>query len=139
MTNGVDILLESTLASVDIAERLVTEAAKSIGIDEEEQIRLGLAIHECMVNAVVHGNQYSEEKKVHLNVVPRDNAVEVIIGAQGDGFNPDDVPNPLEGDNLLRASGRGVLLIRAFVDEYEVRRLHPHGTEVRLVKYRAES
>lgn len=139
MSESVDILLESSLGSVETAERLVLEKAKEVGIEEEALIRLGLAVHECMVNAVVHGNQYNPEKKVRLRVVPHDDSVEIFIADEGAGFDVDDVPDPLARENLLKASGRGVLLIRAFVDEYEVRRLSPRGTEARLVKYATES
>lgn len=135
MTQSVDILLESSLASVETAERLVLKAAEEVGIEEEARIRLGLAVHECMVNAIVHGNKYDPGKKVRLQVVPHPDSVEILIADQGMGFVVNDVPDPLSGENLMKASGRGVLLIRAFVDEYEVRQLSPQGMEARLVKY----
>lgn len=58
----------------------------------------------------------------------------VIISDEGNGFDPDQVPNPNEGDNVLRQSGRGIMLIRAFMDDYVVTRRSGGGTEVKLVK-----
>ena len=53
---------------------------------------------------------------------------------QGEGFNPDELPDPVAGDNLLRHSGRGIFLMKAFMDDLQVRSLGPAGTEVTLVK-----
>ena len=84
---------------------------------------------------MVHGNQYSAHKKVHVSVSKGRDRLTVTIADQGKGFELQHVPDPLSNDNLLRHSGRGMFLIRAFMDELEVRRLSPNGTEVTLVKY----
>jgi len=126
--------LESTLSSVDRAEELVLEEANKLGFDEDEAHQIGMAVRECTVNAVVHGNRYSKNKQVHLEIERLPKALVVTIGDEGEGFNVDSIPDPLSPDNLLKQSGRGLLLIRAFMDEFD---LHPRpggGTEVRLVK-----
>jgi serine/threonine-protein kinase RsbW len=127
--------LESTLDSVDKAETLVMEEAGKNGFDDDDQQQIGMAIRECMVNAVVHGNRYNKNKKVHLEIDRSSEALTVIIGDEGAGFDINSLPDPLAPENLLRQSGRGLLLIRAFMDEFD---LHPRpggGTEVRLVKH----
>jgi serine/threonine-protein kinase RsbW len=86
-----------------------------------------------MVNAVVHGNRYNTKKKVHLTLSSSPERLTIRIADQGEGFNPEDVPDPVAGDNLMRHSGRGIFLMRTFMDELNVRRL-PSGTEVTLVK-----
>jgi serine/threonine-protein kinase RsbW len=126
--------LDSTLQSVDKAEAIVIQAALELGFDEDDQHQIGMAVRECMVNAVVHGNRYSQNKKVHLGVDPSENGLTVVIGDEGAGFDLNSLPDPLAAENLLRQSGRGLLLIRAFMDEFD---LHPRpggGTEVRLTK-----
>jgi serine/threonine-protein kinase RsbW len=126
--------LESSLDSVDKAEALVLAEAAKGGLDEEEQHNIGTAIRECMVNAVVHGNRYNKKKVVHLDIERSKDALTVVIGDEGEGFDVNALPDPLAPENLLRQSGRGLLLIRAFMDEVD---LHPRpggGTEVRLVK-----
>jgi serine/threonine-protein kinase RsbW len=86
------------------------------------------------VNAVVHGNQYSANKKVRLSVTKSIGRFTVTIADEGNGFDLDTLPDPLAAENLMRSSGRGIFLIRAFMDEFRVRRLD-RGTEVTMVKY----
>ncbi len=135
----VDTLLDSNLESVDTAENTVVAIAGQIGFSEDDLHSIGMAVREAAVNAVVHGNRYNARKKVHLNVSQAPDRLTVTIADEGEGFDIDALPDPLAEDNLLRQSGRGLLLIRAFVDEFELRRRKPHGTEVRLVKYLAKS
>ncbi len=126
--------LGSTLDSVDEAEALATREAKKAGFDEDEQAQIGMAVRECMVNAVVHGNRYNGKKKVHLEIDRSPESLAFVIRDEGEGFDPSSIPDPLAPENLMRQSGRGILLIRAFMDEVD---LHPGpggGTEVRLVK-----
>ncbi|MGH9612709.1 MAG: ATP-binding protein [Bryobacteraceae bacterium] len=134
---GVEAQLESTLESVDSAESAVLKAAKEVGFDEDDLHKIGMAVRESMVNAVVHGNRYSARKKVHLSISKARDRLSVVIGDEGEGFDYGAVPDPLSEENLLRQSGRGLLLMQAFVDELEVRQRKPSGTEVRMVKYLA--
>ena len=131
----VDKLFDSSLESVDAAEELVVEIAKTIGFDEDGVHELGMAIREAMVNAVVHGNRYSVQRKVHFQVVAGKASIMVTVTDQGEGFEPKTVADPLEQENLLKQSGRGILLIQAFVDEVNIRRVQPHGTEVAMTKF----
>jgi serine/threonine-protein kinase RsbW len=128
--------LESTLESVDHAEELVMRAARAMGFTEDQQHEIGISLRECMVNAVVHGNRYSSRKKVHFAVSHSAERLEIVIGDEGEGFDATEVPDPLAQENLLRQSGRGVLMMRAFMDEFEVCPRRPSGTEVRMVKYK---
>ena len=128
-------LLDTSLETIDTAESLVIEAAAVCGISEDDVAGLAMAIRECVANAVVHGNRYNTKKKVYLELRSTPDALEVLVGDEGDGFAIEDVPDPLAEENLLKQSGRGILLIRAFVDEFEVRKRKPQGTEVRLVKF----
>jgi serine/threonine-protein kinase RsbW len=136
---SVDTLLDSTLDSVDAAEREVLRVAMEIGFPEEDLHQIGMAIRESMVNAVVHGNRYNARKKVHLSVSKSADHLTVVIADEGEGFDLNTLPDPLAEENLLRQSGRGLLLIQAFVDEFSVRRRQPSGTEVRMVKYLAKA
>ena len=136
---SVETMLDSTLESVDTAETAVLKAAKEIGFDEDEMHALGMAVRESMVNAVAHGNRYNARKKVYLTVSKASDHLTVIIKDEGEGFEMGSLPDPLAEENLLRQSGRGLLLIQAFVDEFQVRRREPAGTEVRMVKYLAKA
>jgi serine/threonine-protein kinase RsbW len=134
-TKKVDTFLESVLDSADEAERLVLGVADEIGFPEDELHKIGMAVRESIVNAVVHGNRYNRRKKVHLSVLNGKDHLTVVISDEGEGFDLGSLPDPLAEHNLLQQSGRGIFLIRAFVDEFEVRRVSPKGTEVKLVKY----
>jgi serine/threonine-protein kinase RsbW len=129
-----DIEFASTLESVDVAEEKVLDFAKRCGVGEDDLHRIGMAVREAMVNAVVHGNKYNRNKKVAFRVERTPADFIITIGDEGQGFNPDDVPDPGEEENIFNQSGRGIMLIRAFVDEYEVGPRSGGGTQVRLVK-----
>jgi len=135
----VEELLESSLESVDQAEETVLRLATAMGFDEDDMHRIGIAVRECMVNAVVHGNRYHSRKKVHLTVSRRGERLEILVGDEGGSFDASKIPDPLAEENLLRQSGRGLLMMRAFMDEFEVRPREPLGTEVKMVKYLAKA
>ena len=139
MTGSTDTLFASNLASVDAAEAMVVESAAALGFDEDSRMDLGLAIREAMVNAVVHGNAYSPDKQVRLILAVSAGSIRVTIMDQGEGFDLNQVPDPTRGENLLRESGRGLLLMQAFVDELSVKRTAAGGAEVVLVKYASET
>jgi serine/threonine-protein kinase RsbW len=129
-------LLDSTLDSVDAAEALITAEAQKAGFDEDDLHKIGMASRECLVNAVVHGNRYSAHKHVHLSIESEPGEFVVKIADEGEGFELSDLPDPLAEENLLRHSGRGIFLIRAFMDDVRIRKISPHGTEVTLIKKR---
>jgi serine/threonine-protein kinase RsbW len=133
------LLLDSTLDSVEVAERAVLQDAEDIGFGEDELHQLGMAVRESMVNAVVHGNRYNARKKVRVAITKAADRLTIVIADEGDGFDVTLIPDPLADENLLRQSGRGLLLMRAFVDEFQVRRGEPSGTEVKMVKYLAKA
>jgi serine/threonine-protein kinase RsbW len=134
-SRNADLQLASTLESVDSAEGVVLDAARTAGLDEEELHKVGIAVRETMVNAIAHGNRYNARKKVRLQVWTEASRLVIEIQDEGNGFEMNAVPDPLAQENLLRQSGRGLLMIQAFMDELEVRPGHPAGTCVRMVKY----
>lgn len=132
---SVERVLDSTLESVDSAEEIAVGVARRAGFQEDELVKIGMAVRESMVNAVVHGNRYNSNKRVHFSVEKNAGRMTVRVADEGEGFDFDHLPDPLTPENVLRTSGRGIFLIRSFMDEFGVRRLEPVGTEVTLVKY----
>jgi serine/threonine-protein kinase RsbW len=126
--------LDSTLESVDKAEIIALDEARKVGFDEDEQQQIGMAVRESVVNAVVHGNRYSKNKKVHLDTERSKDRLVFTIRDEGQGFDPNSLPDPLAPENLLNQSGRGLMLIRAFMDDVDVHPRPGGGTEVRLTK-----
>jgi serine/threonine-protein kinase RsbW len=138
-TTRVERLLDSALESADEAEKLAVNLARESGFAEEDLHKIGMAVRESIVNAVVHGNRYNRRKKVHLSVVRAGDSLTVLVADEGEGFDLKSLPDPLAEHNLLQQSGRGIFLIRTFMDEFEVRRLSPRGAEVKLVKLKHSS
>lgn len=87
-----------------------------------------------MANAVKHGNKFDESKSVDIKLVKNDEGFEMSVRDHGSGFDPEDVPDPTDPANLLKASGRGILFMRAFMDVVEWSEVEDGGTLVRMVK-----
>lgn len=130
-----ELFLDSTLEAVDSAEQLAVGMAEKAGFGDEDLMKIGMAVRESVVNAVVHGNRYNANKKVRFSVAHNTERFTIRVADQGEGFNVADLPDPLAPENLLRTSGRGIFLIRSFMDEFDLRRGESGGMEVTLVKY----
>jgi len=125
--------MESTLDSVNKAEEMAGQAAAQAGFDEDTRGGISMAVREGMINAVLHGNKYDPAKKVNLTFEHKGPELIVTITDEGNGFMPDEVPNPLAPENLLKDSGRGIFLMRTFMDDVRFRKLNA-GTEITLIK-----
>jgi serine/threonine-protein kinase RsbW len=95
-----------------------------------------MAVREATVNAVLHGNDYDPAKQIAVSFENDGKDLVIKIRDQGKGLDPATLPDPLAPDNLMRGTGRGIFLIRSFMDEVHFRQLHP-GTELTLVKHLA--
>src|SRR5271169_1896675 len=135
-SNVVEAVFESDLKNVESAEEMVHRVCGAAGFDEEEQHKIGMAVHESMINAIWHGNKNDPAKRVGLQFRIYDDRFEIRIRDQGAGFEISGIPHPLEPENLLKVSGRGIFLIRSFMDDFHVTRLPEGGTEVTMVKLR---
>ncbi len=123
--------MESVAEIESIAEKMATQA----GFDEDETFHITMAVREAAVNAVLHGNEYDPDKQVTAGFEDTGTDLVFTICDQGKGVDPDSLPDPLAAENLLRGTGRGIFLIRSFMDEVHFRQLHP-GTELTLIKHR---
>jgi len=133
-TKRVSYTLASTLESVNRAETIAADAAAQAGFNDDEQSNIAMAVREAAVNAVLHGNAYDPQKQVVLAHESTRDALVITIRDQGKGLDPDTLPDPLAPENLLKASGRGIFLIRSFMDEVAVRHAPEGGMEVLMVK-----
>jgi len=132
------VRLSSTMESVSELEAMAEKLAGQAGLDEDERFRVTMAVREAAVNAVLHGNDYDPEKQVTATFEHTGNSLVFKISDQGRGLDPATLPDPRDPENLLRGTGRGIFLIRSFMDEVHFRQLHP-GTELTLVKHLAPS
>lgn len=133
-TQRVSYNLDSTLETVDNAEQTACRIATEAGFDEDEVMRIAMAVREAAINAVLHGNAYDPGKKVALDFERTGDDLVITIRDQGRGLDVDKIPDPLAPENLLKTSGRGIFLIRSFMDEVHI---HPSqtGTEIKLIKH----
>lgn len=113
-------------------EEFVNYFAKEIGLDEEKLQSLLLALTEATTNAIIHANKCDANKPVQIVVTDSDDKVKISIKDQGCGFDPDKVPDPTQPDNLLKDSGRGIYLMRFYMNEVKYN-VTPTGTETILV------
>jgi serine/threonine-protein kinase RsbW len=134
MEQAVSYTLDSTLETVDHAEEKATRIATELGFAEDEVMQISMAVREGAVNAVLHGNAYAPDKKVTLAFESTPEDLVITIRDQGKGIDLNGIPNPLAAENLLKTSGRGIFLMRSFMDVVEIRPSQT-GTEIKLIKH----
>jgi serine/threonine-protein kinase RsbW len=132
--NRVSYTLDSTLESVNKVEQTALQIATKAGFDQDSVDSIGLAVREAAVNAVLHGNQYDPNKKVNVSYEMQGDSFIIKVADQGKGLKEDNLPDPLAPENLMKQSGRGIFLIRSFMDEVKIRELEP-GTELTMIKH----
>ena len=130
----IQLNLPSRIDSIAKAAEAAAEAARRAGLGEDAAFGLDMAVREAVTNAVLHGNRQDESKQVELTFEETGGALSVTVRDQGTGFDLDSIPDPTDEQNLLKASGRGILFMRTFMDTVE---WEPHpggGTVVRMTK-----
>ncbi len=131
--NRVSYTLDSSLESVNMAEERAQQFATSVGFDEDNCLKIAMAVREAAVNAVLHGNAYDPHKKMTVGFEITPQALVITITDQGEGLDLNNIPDPTTPKNLLKPSGQGVFLMRTLMDDIRVRLLNP-GTEITMVK-----
>lgn len=119
-TNRIEVTLESILDSVDLAEDIALRVAEAAGFEEDDRHKLGMAVREAIINALQYGNRMSPQKHIFFTLELDSEKLLVRVLDEGDGFDLADVPDPLAEENLLRSSGRGILLMRSFMEDFTV-------------------
>ena len=133
------IRLEFTSAfeMLDFVQVVSDHLARRVGLDEDAMHWVSVAIRESVINAIKHGNRNDSSKRVFVEFgtsmgeVPE---LSIRVRDQGEGFDPELVANPLDPENLLKSSGRGIFLIRNFMDDVQLRRAPEGGMEISMLK-----
>jgi serine/threonine-protein kinase RsbW len=133
-TGRLRFALNSTMESVGEVEAAAEKLAAEAGLDEDDRFHVTMAVREAAVNAVLHGNEYDPAKQITVGLENTGKALVFTIADQGKGLDPETLPDPLAPENLMRGTGRGIFLIRSFMDEVHFRQLQP-GTELTLIKH----
>jgi serine/threonine-protein kinase RsbW len=128
----------STFDMLDFVQVVSDHVARSVGLDDDALHWIGVAVRECVINAIKHGNRGDTGKHVFVEftATPLAAPPELVIRVrdEGEGFDPAILANPLAPENLLKSSGRGIFLIRTFMDDVEMRPAPEGGMEICMVK-----
>src|SRR6202790_3135886 len=133
-TKHLEVTLETQVESVNLAEEMCLRVAEAAGFGEDDCYRIGMSVREGVINAFHYGNQERPDKKIHLAVDLTADKMIIHVADEGTGFKLSDVPDPLAEENLLSTSGRGFLLMRAFMDEFNVVPGRTGGAEIIMSK-----
>jgi serine/threonine-protein kinase RsbW len=132
--NRIEMSIGSALEYLDLVQTLTDCVTRFMGFDEDTAHWIGMSVRESVTNAIQHGNKLDQSKKVDIRFDVASDQLEISVKDQGTGFQVNDLPNPLDPENLLKPSGRGIFYIRSFMDEVEFRPLSQGGMEVHMVK-----
>jgi serine/threonine-protein kinase RsbW len=130
----VSLDIASRFEMLDLVQTVLVQICGILGFDDEATHYMSVAVRESVVNAIKHGNQHDETKRVSVRFTLLDRALEVEVRDQGEGFDPSAVPDPLAPENLLKAYGRGIFFMRQFMDEVTHAFPARGGTVVRMLK-----
>jgi len=133
-TKHLEVTLDTHVESVNLAEEMCLRVAEASGFSEDECYRIGMAVREGVINAFHYGNQEKPDKKIHLAIDLTIEKMIIHVLDEGKGFRLTDVPDPLAEENLLSTSGRGIFLMRAFMDEFNVISGRTGGAEIVMSK-----
>jgi len=130
---------DSTFEMLDLVQVVSDHIGRLAGLDEEARHWVNVAVRESVINAIKHGNRNDVGKRVHVEFTPLESSearrgVLIRVRDEGPGFDPAEVPDPLAPENLLKGSGRGIFLIRSFMDEMVLQRAAEGGMEMVMVK-----
>jgi serine/threonine-protein kinase RsbW len=140
MTQPSSVRMEfgSAFDMLDFVQVVSDHIGRLAGLDEDALHWVSVAVRESVINAIKHGNKNDESKRVVVEFTPSpaDAPEEIVIRVrdEGEGFDPEQLPDPLAPENILKSSGRGIFLIRSFMDDVQLRRAPARGMEVRMVK-----
>jgi serine/threonine-protein kinase RsbW len=134
----VKLQIHSNFDMLDFVQLVSDRMAQLGGLDEDAVHWIGVAVRESVINAIKHGNREDFYKlvTVEFTFTPMLNPEELVVRVldQGEGFDPQEIADPLAPENLLKASGRGIFFMRSFMDDVTLKRASEGGMEVRMVK-----
>ena len=128
------LVLPSHIEAIAEAAAAAADFVKQCGAGEDTAFGVDIAIREAVTNAVVHANKKDEAKEVAVSFSCAAGALEIEVTDQGYGFDPASVPDPTDPANIMKTSGRGIFLIRNFMDDVEWFMRPEGGTTLRMKK-----
>jgi serine/threonine-protein kinase RsbW len=134
----VRLKIHSVFDMLDLVQLVSDHVGQLAGLDEDGIHWVGVAVRESVINAIKHGNRLDEAKQVTIEFafVPSRHPTELVVSVidQGEGFEVQEVADPLAPENLLKSSGRGIFFMRSFMDDVQLLKVPEGGMEVRMMK-----
>jgi serine/threonine-protein kinase RsbW len=134
----VRLQIHSNFEMVDFVQVVSDRIGQLAGLDDDTVHWIGVAVRESVINAIKHGNREDQRKQVtvEFTLTPRTRAERFVVRVldEGEGFDPEEIGNPLAPENILKSSGRGIFFMRSFMDDVVLQRGAHGGMEVRMVK-----
>jgi serine/threonine-protein kinase RsbW len=127
----------SAFEMLDFVQVVTDHLGRSVGLDDDARHWVSVASRESVINAIKHGNRNDASKRVFVEFETMHGGVPELairVRDEGEGFDPEQVADPLAPENLLKSSGRGIFLIRNFMDDVRLQRAPEGGMEIRMVK-----
>ena len=128
------LTLVSKFENIELVQVVVDESLCRLACDEDTRYWVGIAVREAVANAIKHGNRQDESKKVDVDLLVEEDDLVICVADEGEGFDPDQVADPLAAENLLKPDGRGIFYMGKFMDDIRYSFKTDGGTEVTLRK-----
>jgi serine/threonine-protein kinase RsbW len=136
--SSIRLRFNSAFEMLDMVQVISDQLGRQLHFDDDAMTWMEVAVRESVINAIKHGNKYDGNKfvTVEFTTQPAVDPDELVIAIrdQGEGFDPESLPDPLAPENLLKSSGRGIFFMRSFMDDVTLTRVPEGGMEVRMVK-----
>lgn len=131
---SIEIKLPSVMDFLAMVNSVAEEVAARIGLPEPDRDTICTSVVEVCTNAIEHGNREDPSKYMNLRIDYDSSRIDIYVSDEGTGFDPDSLRDPVKPENLLRERGRGIFILRAFMDEVNFNMAPGSGTTVHLVK-----
>jgi serine/threonine-protein kinase RsbW len=129
----IEITISSRFENIELVQVIAEHLCEIAGLDDDASHWIGMAVREAVANAIKHGNRLDVSKRVDALFELDRSTLRIVIADEGPGFDPQKVSDPLNPENLMKTSGRGIFYMRTFMDLVEYS-FGPEGTELTMVK-----
>jgi serine/threonine-protein kinase RsbW len=128
------LILSSRFENIEVAERTLIDLVAQAEGDGDDEYWLVTALREALANAIRHGNRQNPALKVWVDFTIENNTLTIRVEDEGEGFAPEELPDPTDPENLLRPSGRGIFYMKQFMDQVDFDSTSQGGTSVTMVR-----
>lgn len=130
----VQLSIDSQFENIELVQAVLDESLERLEFDEDSRYWIGIAVREAVANAIKHGNRQDPDKQVDIVLEVVEGTVIIRVQDEGEGFDPSEVGNPLDPENLLKPDGRGIFYMNRFMDAIEYNFGNEGGTLVTMRK-----